>query len=315
MVETSVVQKIISTKFDFIYVLKFFAIVMIVNSHSKWMYPSSMSFLGIGGAWGCALFFFVSGFTKANMKTENFLLYVARCVIRIYPAVWIWCVMEYLLTGEFCFANLVWPNYWFLQSLLVYYAVFYPVMKYGKGYLLCMISLGVLTTIVCYLLSDHDRWFIDLNYENITRIWYFVIMLFGAWCRNAKPFLTPVRGWGKWLFPLMLFVSFCVCYGTKFVCMKYNALIHMQVLFPLVLFGVCYMICSLCRLWTFSTNPGARVVKFIADRTLEIYIVQNLFIWQQYGAPFTPVGAIAITLLCATALHWIVKCTFGRIRI
>lgn len=308
-------RTVISKRYDFVDILKFIAIVMIVNSHSKWMYPESLSALGIGGAWGCALFFFVSGFTKAKMKTENFLLYVVRSVLRIYPAVWIWCGMEYLLTDEFRFVDLLWPKHWFLQSLLVYYALFYPAMKYGKRHLLHMISMGVLATIACYLLSDNNRWFIDLNSENITRIWYFAIMLFGAWCRNAEHILRPVGGGRKWLLPLMLFVSFCTCYGMKFVCMKYGALVHMQMLFPLVLFGVCCMISSLCRQWTFSTKAGGMVVKFISERTLEIYIVQNLFIWEQYGEPFSPMGAIAITLLCATALHWVVKCTFGRIRI
>lgn len=308
-------QKLAPARFDFVYVLKFIAIVMIVNSHSKWMYPESLSALGIGGAWGCALFFFVSGFTKANMKTENFLLYVARSVLRIYPAVWIWCGVEYLLTGEFSVMDLVWPKHWFLQSLLVYYALFYPMMKYGKRYLPHLITVGVVATVACYVMSDNGRWFIDLNSENITRIWYFVIMLFGAWCRNAESLLNPVGGGKKWLLPLMLFVSFCACYGTKFVCTKYDSLVHLQWLFPVVLFCVSYLISSLCRQWTFSTKAGVLVIRFVADRTLEIYIVQNLFIWQQYGAPLTPVGAIAVTLLCATALHWVVQKTFGRIRI
>lgn len=315
MSETSIVQKLASARFDFVYVLKFIAIVMIVNSHSKWMYPESLSALGIGGAWGCALFFFVSGFTKANMKTENFFLYVVRSVLRIYPAVWIWCGVEYLLTGEVAVMELVWPKHWFLQSLLVYYALFYPVMKYGKRYLPYLISVGVLATVACYMMSDNGRWFIDLNSENITRIWYFVIMLFGAWCRNAEPLLNPVVGGNKWLLPLMLFVSFCACYGTKFVCAKYDALVHMQGLFPVVMFGACYLISSLCKQWTFSTQAGAQVIKYIADRTLEIYLVQCLFISDRFGEPFSPIGAIAITLLCATLLHWVVQNTFGRIRI
>lgn len=176
-----------SAKFDFIYVLKFIAIVAILNSHSKWMYPESLSAMGIGGAWGCALFFFVSGFTKANMKTSSFLSYCTSSVMRIYPAVWIWSAVEYLLTGELVYRFFLWPKYWFLQSLLVYYALFYPVMKYGKDVLPKVILCGVLVMIGCYCINS-GRWLIDLNSENITRIWYFVIMLFGAWCRNEDLF-------------------------------------------------------------------------------------------------------------------------------
>lgn len=313
MSETNVSQKIAPVRFDFVSVLKFIAIVMIVNSHSKWMYPGSLAFLGIGGAWGCALFFFVSGYTKANMKTDNFLRYVAKSVLRIYPAVWLWYGAEYLLKGDIILWDLLWPGHWFLQSLLVYYALFYPVMKYGKDYLVYFLYVGFLATIACYFLSDNSHWFIDLNNENITRIWYFIIMLFGAWCRNKEPLLKPMGG--KWLLPLLLFVSFSTCYGAKFVCMKYNELVHMQVLFPLALFLVSYLISRFCKQWTFSTKIGASVIKFVADRTLDIYLVQDLFIYDRIGEPFSPIGAISLTLFFATLLNWVVKKTFGRIRI
>ena len=95
--------------------------------------------------------------------------------------------------------------------------------------------------------------------------------------------------------------------------MKYDSLIHLQVLFPVVLFIVSYLVSSFCRRWTFCTRGGASVIKFVADSTLEIYIVQALFIWRQYGG--NPLISIVVTIVCSATLHWVVLNTFGKIRI
>lgn len=121
-------------RFDFIDLLKFIAIIMIVNSHAKWMYPESLQMLGIGGAWGCSLFFFVSGFTMANMKIEGFVNYAIKKAKRIYPAVWLWLGLSFLITNKIDWVQFIWPSaYWFLCSILVYYALFYFVIKYAKN--------------------------------------------------------------------------------------------------------------------------------------------------------------------------------------
>lgn len=58
--------------FDFIFLFKVIAILFITNSHMKPIYNDIFSQLAFGGAFGCALFFFCSGFTIKLNHTENF---------------------------------------------------------------------------------------------------------------------------------------------------------------------------------------------------------------------------------------------------
>lgn len=307
------------SRFDFVDVLKVVAIALIINSHSKWMYPDSLSMLGIGGAWGCALFFFVSGFTKANMKTDNFFLYVVKSALRIYPAVWIWYAFTWRFTDNFQWSYFVWPHYWFLQSILVYYVLFYPVIKYAKNKLGHLVIAGVLASLMCYLFLEHSAWLIDINMNPITKVWYFVIMIFGAYMRNCKSPKLAIGGGKLWsprlLLLMLLFCSFIGCYGIKFIAQKYANLINLQLLFPVILFVACYLISTCCRDYTFKNVNVGKAVSFISARTLEIYIVQQLFIYDRFAEPITWIGAILVTLLCATALSWVCKQTFGRIKL
>lgn len=297
------------TRYAFVDFLKAIAIALIINSHAKWMYPDTLSFLGIGGAWGCALFFFVSGFTMANMKTDSFLKYIVKRVLRIYPAVWLWYAFSWCFLEDFHWSYLLWPRYWFLQSILIYYLLFYPIIKYAKDYLHFLISGGLIASVLCFFLQNHDFWIIDLNTNPVTKIWYFFLFLFGAYIRNSEfqhKFLTVSEVCNqRFLLSTILIGSFIGCYGLKFVIQKYDSLINLQVLFPLILFVACFFIGTMCKYYTFSNSKIGTVIEFISARTLEIYIVQQLFIYDRFAEPITGLGALIATLFIASFLHWI----------
>ena len=173
-----------SSRYDFIDFLKFFAIVMITNSHFKPIYSGSLVQLGIGGAFGCALFFFCSGFTMAYAKKEeSFWQYFFKRIRRIYPSLWIF----YLITCNFKnpLSWVLMDGYWFLQAIVVFYALFYFVRKHCISYLPWII-IGLLTTAVAtFELTSHSKWLIDLTYQPYFIHWmyYFAIMLIGAYIR------------------------------------------------------------------------------------------------------------------------------------
>lgn len=56
---------------NYIYLAKFFAVLLVLNSHLDKCYP--IPALATGGALGNALFFFVSGYTWWNAKNKDFL--------------------------------------------------------------------------------------------------------------------------------------------------------------------------------------------------------------------------------------------------
>ncbi len=59
-------------RFLFIDVMKVIAIMLITNSHFKPVYEGDLSRFAFGGALGCSLFFFCSGFTGMLGKQRPF---------------------------------------------------------------------------------------------------------------------------------------------------------------------------------------------------------------------------------------------------
>lgn len=308
----------VAKKYDFVTILKFFAIVMIINSHAKWMYPERLQMLACGGAWGCSLFFFCSGFTMARMRTESFWRYVFKKVWRIYPAVWIWYALTWNYTDNFTWWWMLWPNYWFLRSILIYYILFYIVVKFANNYLQEIIIVGVGLTILCYIFSVNSNWMIDIANQDITKIYYFVFMLFGAYMRNIKEQksfkavnnVCSQKNFGEFtasiVFVFVIIYSFVFCYSLKFVCMRYEKLIHLQVLFPVILFAACYLFSIYFKSWKISNQKLKKILEYIAKMTLELYVVQQLLIYYKLAQPISGLGAICITLVCAASLHWAV---------
>lgn len=78
-------------------VMKFFAALLITNSHMGIMY-TKFSSLATGGAIGDAIFFFCSGFTLFLGQERRFDNWYKRRISRIYPTI----LMCGVLTAFFC---------------------------------------------------------------------------------------------------------------------------------------------------------------------------------------------------------------------
>ena len=128
--------------------LKFMAVVMITNSHFIPVYKDVNVNLATLGVHGNALFFYVSGFLLVNglrKKQERFDNWYKKRLQRLWPAVFLWAVMAAICWGDV----LTWqkillaPNYWFLQTIAIYYFLFYWVDR------LCLNRGGVFPCGVC----------------------------------------------------------------------------------------------------------------------------------------------------------------------
>lgn len=73
-------------------ILKFFAALVITNSHMELLY-GKYSFLATGGAIGDVLFFFASGFTLFLGTMGRFDNWYKRRINRIYPTVFAWAII------------------------------------------------------------------------------------------------------------------------------------------------------------------------------------------------------------------------------
>lgn len=90
-------------KNNYLQLLKFFACILITNSHC--MYPRTMFSIGgassifqIGGGWGNAIFFVVSGFLVAGKK-DSIEIWMKKRYIRILPITVLMGVFWYCLEG------------------------------------------------------------------------------------------------------------------------------------------------------------------------------------------------------------------------
>lgn len=74
--------------------LKFLAVVLVVNSHMDVCYLDAYKSLATGGSLGDALFFFCSGYTLFLGRNLGFVCWYKRRLARILPSV-IVCVLGY----------------------------------------------------------------------------------------------------------------------------------------------------------------------------------------------------------------------------
>ena len=130
--------------YQFIEALRALAVVFIVNSHLKGVYPSdSFSF---GAGMGLALFYMISGYLLAGAaKREHLGKWYVRKVLRLYIPLWIYKTVMVGVGYEAVhgfggfFRSFLFPAYWFVASMVVMYGVYGLFVKkiyrvYGKAY-------------------------------------------------------------------------------------------------------------------------------------------------------------------------------------
>lgn len=289
-------------RFDFVNFLKCVAIIMITNSHLKWLYPENLSSLACGGAWGCALFFFCSGYTMAHTKVDNFINYALKRILRLYPAIWIWYLITLGYQDDFQWMYIILPRYWFIRAILLFYVLFYFVLKYFNNYLpiIALISFSLSFAIYCNI--EQNQWFIDLTNQPqlITWYYYFSIMLLGAWLRDRNIYQIKTS---FFLLTLSVAVSFLSVYLVKFICIS-KELYYLQILFPILLILSCVGF-SFFRPFFFQ-NKLKYIIDFIARHTLEIYVTQGVIIalFEKLTVPYHLGGGILCSCDCRFSNHY-----------
>lgn len=125
-------------------VLKALAVLLILNHRMQVSYVDC-SMLATGGALGCGLFFFISGYCLAHASVNSFKEWMYKRMSRLLPPVLIVafiCNYGYLQAG----------SYWFLQCIVAYYIAFYFVKAHALKYLHHIIALSC-TVYAVYFIS------------------------------------------------------------------------------------------------------------------------------------------------------------------
>lgn len=297
--------------------LKALAACLITNAHYEGIYPTDL--LANGGLIGDILFFAVSGYCLYRVK-QPFVKWYAKRLWRVYPPVLL-ITAVYLLVGAYSLGEhsaawwFVYPTYYhFVASILVLYIPYYIIVRTPclRERLPLLMAVVALAWVVVYLtVYDRSYYHIDTVREPMIRFLFMESMLMGAWFRQQD---GRFRNRFHWLWPVGAAVCFAGYFASKLLFSRGLLPARYQLCNQIVIFALLFALFG-----TFSGLDGKlsrlpdklrRCVGFIADLTLEIYVVQYVLIWHIGPMGHFPLNWLALTaaiLAAAYALHMVCR--------
>lgn len=278
---------------NFIHVLRAFAIFLIINSHSDRLFPPGFSVLGTGGSIGNAIFFFTSGYTLSlgiRKNNSDYLSWLKKRLVRLYPSFIVFAIFSMIMLKEsYRWHDLLFFNgSWFLQAIVIYYVIFFPLIKYLDKHISTVLLANYLVFACFFFFTfDHGRWTIDIT-TNPTRIhwvYYFMIMLLGAivskndsiFARSGKLYLQEQKT-SSFALLAVLAGSVVLFYIPKILFTKLKIDSSVQFVYPILLMVTTYTFYLMSvRISLYLKNSSRSLIAqsmiFISYLTLDIYIV------------------------------------------
>lgn len=285
--------------------LKFIAVIVVVNSHSDIMW-GEYSYLATGGAIGDSLFFFASGFTIFLGRTARFDNWYKRRIRRIYPSlIALALILPLFGSKPMDIVKLVFgAGAWFISCIMIYYIFLYAIKIYFEKKPVIPFVLCSITVVIWYLFEDRSKFFM---YGDTWFKWlhFFLFMLLGAYIGNGTLKVKPNILWDS----INLIGSVILFYAMSYFATKMNFFSQLQILTLIPLGGVIWYIYKLC------SHPKANgmmmthiglCIRFIAGLCLEIYIVQAAFFTDKLNSLF-PFNLL-IVFLEIVAVAYMLRC-------
>lgn len=266
------------------------------------------------GLLGDVIFFAVSGFCLYNIK-DGFIQWYKKRIKRIYPTVWIITII-YIIVGFYTFEDMnifqymIYPTYYhFIASIILLYILYYIIIKNKKflsnlkNVILCV---GIIQLIIYIFLYDKSYYHIDVVREPMIRFLFFEAMLIGAYFRQNKEKYIDKSKSSNWIITGCLL---CLYFGSKLIFTKIKFLSYFQICNQYILIATLF--------FTLKSFAGIdnklekipkrikKIISFISDITLEIYLVQYVIIPRLANIIF-PLNWLIITtsiIICAFILH------------
>lgn len=254
--------------------LKFLAVLLVVNSHMDVCYPGRWSVLATGGAIGDALFFFCSGYTLFLGRADGFLTWFKRRLWRVLPATLL-CVAFFAgVYGSSWWGHT--GGYWFIRCILTYYIVIYAVRKTLMDRIGFVFAAVVLAVLIWFY--GFDRW-TESIYANGYFMWlhYFVPMLMGAVLGSRKRRVMELR----WSVP-MFFVCLAAFYAGNYLTSRQGLGQYFRILTLPLLWGIVYYLNEMARTTFAKRFLGETyfrvVIMTIGGLCLEVYLIHRPFV-------------------------------------
>lgn len=290
-------------------ILKFFACILITNSHLDVLYVKYGA-LATGGAIGDALFFFCSGFTLFWGGSYRFDNWYKRRIRRIYPTVFAWGILSafvFSLKPSMDFVILSGGG-WFVSCIMLYYPVLYLIRRY-YSYRLWYLMVPVFAGCgIWYVLGDFPAGMSIYKGTYLKWCFFFIYMLLGAIIGKAvmksRPGVSQPRN------ILMLAVAIAVFYGIQIVARQDVAIDKIQYLSLVPLGFICVYMYRMCEcgllVRLYQTRYVGWCMRLVSGLCLEVYLVQNPLISDSLNRLF-PFN-IPLTFIAIVAMAYVLRC-------
>lgn len=279
-------------------ILKALAVLLILN-HRMHISYGDYAILATGGALGCALFFFLSGYTLNSAKLGSFKSWLQKRVGRLLLPIMVIGFLEGF-TAEYAFLP---PGIWFVQCIIVYYIAFYFIKKFFSEHILLFFGICSAAYLTFFLLMWH--WDYPLYGRTCTKCYlFFIFFLGGALWRELQPTINLSQGKRIFLFlPALL----CISGEMLFRLLYQNHALPSRIGFisPILLFSGVLMLTQACAIWDSIGNDSlakkamAPIFATIAALSLESYIGIGpvSYTLQTWLAPLFPFNIPLVMLL------------------
>lgn len=288
-------------------ILKFFAALLITNSHMGMLY-GKYDILATGGAIGDVLFFFCSGFTLFLGRMGRFDNWYKRRINRIYPTVFAWAILSafFFNLHQSMDYTIIHGGGWFVTCIMLYYVMLYFIQRFLLHHLKWVFGIVALICIAWYFIMDRPA---DYNMYRATYFkWghYFLFMLLGAmmgisqkqWKFNFKTDFIKLIG------------SIFIYYAILFAGRIYTLFSELQIISLIPLLFIVYYFYKVCssdtlKKWYTNRYIGWSI-KFIGGLCLEIYLVQGVLFTENMNHIF-PIN-ILIMFIIIFAVAYLLRC-------
>ena len=316
--------------FLFIVFIRALAAMVITNAHYTRVYPTDL--IANGGLLGDVLFFAVSGFCLASTN-GNFGKWYLKRFIRIYIPSWVMTSI-YMILGVYVATSwqdiiefFAWPTHWhFVASIIILYIPLFFVSKYvemnSRNYWMLACCLFIMQIILYLTMYDKSYYHIDTVREPMIEFIFFQSMLLGLHYRWRSNQCEDTYKTLKALEVLLCILLLCFYFASKMLFVKYSSLSEFQIINQVVLWGLLYVLFDVFMKLEhkFHSLENSKIwgcIKFVSDRTLEIYLVQYVILEYCKIGPF-PINWLILTgtIICsAVVLRWISQQIITRIKI
>lgn len=291
-------------------VLKFFAVLLITNSHMELLY-GKYSMLATGGAIGDVLFFFCSGFTLFLGRERRFDNYFKRRINRIYPTVIMWALLSSAFFNRHSdmIDIIVNGGGWFVTCIMIYYVILHLIRKIAFNHLDIVLGISLLVSLVWYLVIDKP---VGYNMYGATYFkWchYFLFMLLGVIMGVHK-----CIGKVSFLKDSLLLIGCVVLFYSILLLGRKISLIHdLQLVSLAPLMGATFYFYKMCNSDQLKTLYQSKwigpVMKTISGLCLEVYLVQSVLFTDRFNNwfPFNIFIMFVVILIVAYILRCLAR--------